>query len=182
MTLWQYELVKFQSLQDLKHVQKQIAEAQAKAAAEAAARAADHFDDFALELFARLLRVYEDFDAVASERKPRAALANVDVVQTGTAHDVGGSARREFDGARGIRHLHFQAKSVAVGLNLVGAAQNLESAGDQAFAGPFVHTRFKRQVGGREFAPGALLKKSKQAGLLQILWQVSLILEDIPHL
>jgi membrane protein involved in colicin uptake len=31
--------VKFQSLQDLKHVQKQIAEAQAKAAAEAAARA-----------------------------------------------------------------------------------------------------------------------------------------------
>jgi septal ring factor EnvC (AmiA/AmiB activator) len=33
--------VKFQSLQDLKHVQKQIAEAQAKAAAEAAARAAE---------------------------------------------------------------------------------------------------------------------------------------------
>jgi hypothetical protein len=32
--------VKFQSLQDLKLVQKQIAEAQAKAAAEAAARAA----------------------------------------------------------------------------------------------------------------------------------------------
>ena len=33
--------MKFQSLQDLKHVQKQIAEAQAKAAAEAAARAAE---------------------------------------------------------------------------------------------------------------------------------------------
>jgi DNA-nicking Smr family endonuclease len=33
--------VKFQSLQDLKHVQKQIAQAQAKAAAEAAARAAE---------------------------------------------------------------------------------------------------------------------------------------------
>jgi DNA-nicking Smr family endonuclease len=33
--------VKFQSLQDLKHVQKQIAEAQAKAAAESAARAAE---------------------------------------------------------------------------------------------------------------------------------------------
>jgi DNA-nicking Smr family endonuclease len=33
--------VKFQSLQDLKHVQKQIAEAQAKATAEAAARAAE---------------------------------------------------------------------------------------------------------------------------------------------
>jgi DNA-nicking Smr family endonuclease len=33
--------VKFQSLQDLKHVQKQIAEAQAKAAAKAAARAAE---------------------------------------------------------------------------------------------------------------------------------------------
>jgi len=33
--------VKFQSLQDLKYVQKQIAEAQAKAAAEAAARAAE---------------------------------------------------------------------------------------------------------------------------------------------
>jgi DNA-nicking Smr family endonuclease len=33
--------VKFQSLQDLKHVQKQIAEAQAKAAAEAAARTAE---------------------------------------------------------------------------------------------------------------------------------------------
>ena len=40
MTLWQYGLVKFQSLQDLKHIQKQIALAQAKAAAEAAARAA----------------------------------------------------------------------------------------------------------------------------------------------
>ena len=33
--------MKFQSLQDLKHVQKQIAEAQAKAAAEAAARASE---------------------------------------------------------------------------------------------------------------------------------------------
>ena len=41
MTLWQYGLVKFQSLQDLKHIQKQIALAQAKAAAEAAARAAE---------------------------------------------------------------------------------------------------------------------------------------------
>ena len=40
-SLWQYRRVKFQSLQDLKHVQKQIAEAQAKAAAEAAARAAE---------------------------------------------------------------------------------------------------------------------------------------------
>jgi DNA-nicking Smr family endonuclease len=39
--LWQHWQVKFQSLQDLKHVQKQIAEAQAKAAAEAAARAAE---------------------------------------------------------------------------------------------------------------------------------------------
>ena len=37
--MWHHWLVKFQSLQDLKHVQKQIAEAQAKAAAEAAARA-----------------------------------------------------------------------------------------------------------------------------------------------
>ena len=73
----------------------------------AAARAADYLDDFALELFARLLRVHEDFDAVASKRKPRATLANVDVVQIGSAHDVGGSARREFDGARGVRHLHF---------------------------------------------------------------------------
>jgi DNA-nicking Smr family endonuclease len=39
--LWQYRRVKFQSLQNLKHVQKQIAEAQAKAAAEAAARTAE---------------------------------------------------------------------------------------------------------------------------------------------
>ena len=41
LSLWQHWRVKFQSLQDLKHVQKQIAEAQAKAAAEAAARAAE---------------------------------------------------------------------------------------------------------------------------------------------
>jgi hypothetical protein len=38
--LWHHWLVKFQSLQDLKLVQKQIAAAQAKAAAEEAARAA----------------------------------------------------------------------------------------------------------------------------------------------
>jgi DNA-nicking Smr family endonuclease len=38
--LWQHWLVKFQSLQDLKKVQKQIAAAQAQAAAEEAARAA----------------------------------------------------------------------------------------------------------------------------------------------
>ena len=128
-----------------------------------AARAADHLDDLALKLFARLLGVDEDFDAVASKRQPGAALANVDVVQTGSAHHVRGSARGEFNGARGIGQLHFEAEPVAVCLNLVGAAQNFECAGDERLAGPFVHTRFKRQVGGRELAPWALLKKTKQA-------------------
>ena len=86
----------------------------------ASPRSADHFDDFALELLARFLRVDQNLYTVSAKRKASASLPNVEVVQAWSAHHIGGSARGEFNGARCIGHVHFKSKSVAFGGYLLG--------------------------------------------------------------